>query len=198
MHYTRRQLDVMRFLSDYIKTRGMAPTLGEVGGHFGVSKVTIFEHFVQMEKKGIIKRTPSRSRGIEILDPDFVSRTAARLPLVGRIAAGTPIEAVEQPELIDLQDIVKPDKDYYLLRVKGNSMKNDQIADGDLVIVEKRSTARNGEIVVAILGDNEATLKKFFKEGKRFRLQPANETMAPIIVDNVEIRGVVAGIVRKY
>jgi repressor LexA len=188
----------MRFLADYIKTRGLAPTLGEIGGHFGVSKVTIFEHLVQMEKKGTIKRVASKSRGIEILDPDFVSRTAARLPLVGRIAAGAPIEAVEQPELIDLQDIVRPDKDYYLLRVKGDSMKNDSIVDGDYVIVEKRSTARNGEIVVAILSDNEATLKRFFKEGKRFRLQPANETMPPIFVDNLEIRGVVVGIVRKY
>jgi repressor LexA len=188
----------MRYLADYIKAKGMAPTLGEVGGHFGVSKVTIFEHLVQMEKKGLIKRVPSKSRGIAILDPDFVSRTAARIPLVGRIAAGAPIEAVEQTELVDLQDIVKPDKDYYLLRVKGNSMKNDLIADGDYVIVEKRSTARNGEIVVAITGDNEATLKRFYKEGKRFRLQPANETMAPIYADNVEIRGVVAGIVRKY
>jgi len=198
MHYTRRQLDIMRHLADYIKEKGMAPTLGEVGDHFGVSKVTIFEHLVQMEKKGLIKRVPSKSRGITILDPDFVSRTAARIPLVGRIAAGAPIEAVEQPELVDLQDIVKPDKDYYLLRVKGNSMKNDYIADGDYVIVEKRSTARNGEIVVAITGDNEATLKRFYKEGKRIRLQPANETMAPIYADNVEIRGVVAGILRKY
>ncbi len=198
MHYTRRQYDVMCFIADYMRERAIAPTLREVGDHFGVSKVTIFEHLVEMEKKGTIKRLSGRSRGIEILDPEFVPRTTARLPLVGHIAAGEPIEAVEQAELIDLQDIIRPDKDYYLLRVKGESMKDDHIADGDYVIVEKRSTARNGEIVVAIVGDNEATLKRFFKQGKRIRLQPANEKMPPIYAKNVVIRGVVVGIVRKY
>jgi len=130
MHYTRRQYDVMCFVADYIGKHSIAPTLGEIGNHFGVSKVTIFEHLVQMEKKGAIRRRPGKSRAIEILDPDFARRTAARLPLVGHIAAGQPIEAIEQTEMIDLQDIVRPDKDYYLLRVKGDSMKDDHIADG--------------------------------------------------------------------
>jgi len=198
MHYTRRQYDVMCFVADYIGKHSIAPTLGEIGNHFGVSKVTIFEHLVQMEKKGAIRRRPGKSRAIEILDPDFARRTAARLPLVGHIAAGQPIEAIEQTEMIDLQDIVRPDKDYYLLRVKGDSMKDDHIADGDYVIVEKRSTARAGEIVVAVIGDNEATLKRFYKEGKRFRLQPANEKMPPIYANKVDIRGVAVGIVRKF
>jgi repressor LexA len=188
----------MQYIADYIRDKGIPPTLGEIGSHFKVSKVTIFEHLVQMEKNGVIKRLPSKSRAIEILDPDFAPSSPTRLPLVGKIAAGAPIEAIEQPENIDICSLINPDQEHYMLRVRGDSMIGDHIADGDLVIVEKRSTARDNEIVVAIIGDNEATLKRFFREGDRIRLQPANDALSPIYADHVDIRGVVVGILRKY
>ena len=198
MHYTKRQFEIMKFISGYVASNGIPPTLQEVGDHFNTSKVTVFEHLILLEGKGAIRRKKGLSRSIEILDDEFTGSSSARLPLVGRIAAGQPIEAIENPQTVDLSALIPRDRDCFLLRVSGNSMIDEHIADGDYVIIEKRETARDGEIVVAVINDNEATLKRLYREGKRFRLEPANPAMSPIYTERLDVRGVVIGVLRKY
>ncbi len=217
MYYTNKQLEIMEFLQEFRRHRQLSPTLDEMATQFGVSRVTIHEHVKGLIKKGAIQSAPYKARSIEILDPDFHDVAVApslaadgidRLPveILGRIAAGEPIEAVEAPERVDLADLLPMGKDHYALRVRGTSMIDEGIHDGDMVLVERREVADDGELVVAIVADEGiegATLKKFFRhqdetgQGK-FRLQPANEELDPIIVDEVEIRGVVVGVVRRY
>jgi len=198
MHYTKKQYAVMKFIAEYIATHGIPPTLEEVGKNFNVCKVTIFEHLKMLEKKGAISRRKGLSRSVEILDEQFATPSPTRVPLVGRIAAGRPIEAIENPHTVDLSALIPRDKECYLLRVKGDSMIDEHIADGDYVIVEKRETARDGQIVVAIINDNEATLKRLYREGRGFRLEPANPSMPPIRTSRVDVRGIVIGVLRKY
>jgi len=207
MNLTPKQLEIVQFIVDYREKKGLAPTLEEIARELGVSKITIYEHVAQLEKKGAITKQKYQSRSLTVapaLVAELKSRREAQqpqtftLPLLGRIAAGQPIEAVEVPEEIDLSDMVRRDRASYILRVKGNSMVDDGIRNGDYVIVENRNWASNGETVVAIINENEATLKKFYREGERIRLQPANADMQPIYVDKCEIRGVVVGVLRKY
>jgi len=195
---TRRQQQIVEFLRQYTEERGISPTLEEIAEHFGVNKVTIFGHVAELERKGVLRRAARGvSRALQLVDEP--SATAGlQLPVLGKIAAGAPIEAVEAPEVLDFADFVPEGRDVYALRVRGNSMIEDSICDGDVVLIERRSNARNGETVVAVLPDGECTLKRFYKEAKGYRLQPANETMEPIYVSNVEIRGVVIGVVRRY
>ena len=206
MNLTPKQLAILEFILDYREQRGLAPTLEEIARQFGVSKITVYEHVAQLANKGAIAKQKYQSRSLGV-NPQLAAEIRSRretnkrrfvLPLLGRIAAGRPIEAVEVPEEIDIGDMVHCNRAAYVLRVKGESMIDEGIRDGDYVIVEKRDTAANGETVVAVLDDNEATLKKFYREGKRIRLQPANPALAPIIVDRCEIRGVVVGVLRKY
>ena len=212
MFYTDRQLSILEFLQHYKKMRGLSPTLEEIAQNFGVSKVTIHDHMKQLEKKGAIRREPNLARALEILDPDYAdvspddtNEDGEILPVevLGSIAAGGPIEAVESPETVDLADLIPMGKEHYALRVRGMSMVDEGIRDGDLVIVERRQIADNGETVVAVLPDNEVTLKKLYREDEpgetpRFRLQPANEFLEPIFTDKLEVRGVVVGVVRRY
>ncbi|MFH1550992.1 MAG: transcriptional repressor LexA [Planctomycetota bacterium] len=198
MHYTKKQYAVMKFIAEYIAAHGIPPTLEEVGRNFNVCKVTIFEHLKMLEKKGAIRRRKGLSRSVELLDEQFATPSPTRVPLVGRIAAGRPIEAIENPQTVDLSALIPRDKECYLLRVKGDSMIDEHIADGDYVIVEKRETARDGQIVVAIINDNEATLKRLYREGRGFRLEPANPSVPPIHTNRVDVRGVVIGVLRKY
>lgn len=198
---TRRQLDILEFLRGYVDDHGISPTLEEIAAHFGVNKVTVFGHVAEMERKGVLKRRARGvSRGLEIVDPEeSEGPEAPRLPVLGKIAAGAPIETIEEPEQLDLGALVPEGRDVYALQVEGTSMIEDAIADGDIVLVERRTeSARDGEIVVAVLPDGEATLKRIYREKGRFRLQPANSTMEPIYTDEVEVRGVVIGVVRKY
>jgi repressor LexA len=194
---TPRQLDIVRFIHDYTVEREYAPTMQEIADHLGVSRPTVFEHLGSLEKKGVIRREPTLARSISLVpEPE---ETGAVLPLVGRIAAGKPIEAIEDAELVDLESLFCGRAgETFVLEVRGNSMIDEQIRDGDYVIVEKRETARNGETVVALLPEGDATLKKFYKEKGRIRLQPANLAMAPIYVDDVQIQGIVIGVLRKY
>jgi repressor LexA len=195
---TRRQKQILDFLGAYTAEHGLSPTLEEIAQAFGVNKVTIFGHVAELERKGLLERpTPRASRGLKLVSSSGPARGTC-LPILGRIAAGLPIEAVEDPELLDLQDLIPPGRDVFALRVRGDSMIDDGIRDGDIVLVERRDTARNGETVVAVLEGGEATLKRFYKEGRRVRLQPANDSMEPLIVDGIEIRGVVLGVVRSY
>lgn len=197
---TRRQRDILEFFKDYVERQGISPTLEEIAEHFGVNRVTVFGHVAEMERKGVLKRRARGvSRGLEIVDQESNEPNGApSLPVLGKIAAGAPIETIEEPEQLDLGALIPEGRDVYALEVTGTSMIEDAIADGDIVLIERRETARNGETVVAVLPDGEATLKRFYREKGRIRLQPANSTMKPIYTDDVEIRGVVCGVVRRY
>lgn len=197
MNLTRRQHDIVEFIRNYVAAEGYAPTMQEIADHLGVSRPTVFEHIEALQAKGALTREALRSRAIE-LAPELAGRPGS-FPLVGLIAAGSPIEALEQTEVLDLDGLFRGRPgETFVLQVRGESMIDEQIRDGDFVIVEKRQQARNGETVVALLPGGEATLKKFYKEKGRIRLQPANPTMKPLIVDDVEVQGVVIGVIRKY
>jgi len=202
MHLTRRQKEILDFLSRHIERKGYAPTIEEIGGHFGLrSLATVHKHLTNLQAKGLIKRAWNRSRALELV-PTEVKVQAVELPLLGRVAAGTPIEAIQATETIFVpEDMVSRRGETYVLQVKGDSMIDEQIRDGDYVIVENRKTARDGEMVIALLDGDRATLKKLFREGAgKLRLQPANARMKPIYVDQDDIRvqGVVIGVLRKY
>lgn len=195
---TPKQLRVFEFIRDFKESHGYAPTLEEIARAFGVSKITVLQYLRSLQKRGAIRRTRYQARAIEIVEPTS-PRRGAPLPLVGTIAAGEPIEAIEERELMDLSELVEGKPEPFLLRVRGDSMVDDHIQDGDYVICERRATARNGETVVAVLDSGEATLKKFYRErGGRIRLQPANPEQKPLYPERLEIRGVVIGVLRKY
>lgn len=191
---TRRQRDILRFFEEYTSNQGISPTLEETAQHFGLNKVTVFGHVAELERKGCLRRSaPGVSRGLQIV------RESQGFPILGEIAAGVPIDALEVPETLAFEELVPPGSDIYVLRVRGESMIEDAIRDGDLVLVERRTNPQPGETVVAVLPGESATLKRYYPEpGGRVRLQPANASMQPLIVDEVEIRGVVIGVIRRY
>jgi repressor LexA len=198
---TERQVAVLRFFRDYRRAKGIAPTLDEAASALGVNRITVHEHLRQLESKGAIVREPGRSRAVAVVfDPDERDPRDATpsLPLLGHIRAGRPIEAVEDREDIAIRDLIPTGAEYYLLQVRGDSMIEDHIADGDLVVVESKKTARDGDVVVAVLEDEEATLKRFYREPDRIRLQPANAQLEPIYARSVEIRGIVRGVIRRF
>ena len=199
---TEKQIRVLRYFRDYRQEHGIAPTLDEAAQALGVSKITIHEHLNQLSKKGAIHRDRAKARAVAILyDPDAEAADAhddpiPTLPLVGSIAAGRPIDALEDREEVSLTELVPTGDRIYLLRVRGKSMIEDHIDDGDLVVVERRETANDGDIVVAILEDEEATLKRFYRESNgMIRLQPANSEMEPLFTSRVQLRGVVRGVI---
>jgi len=193
---TRRQRDILAFIREYREEQGISPTLEEIAAHYGVNKVTVFGHVRELERKGAITRG-ERHTSRSIQPADEGPRPSATIQILGRIAAGSPIETIENPEELSMQDLIPPGREVYALRVKGDSMIEDAICDGDLVLVERRQEARDGETVVAVLPGEEATLKRFYLEGDGVRLQPANSTMDPIMVPTVEIRGVVLSVIRQ-
>jgi repressor LexA len=202
MNLTPRQLDVIVAIRNYRHIHGVAPTMQELADQLGTSKVTIFEHIGALEKKRVIRRDKHKARSIEIISTDKLpdENRSTKLPLLGNIAAGSPIEAVENREEIDLEQMFQSRVGVYVLRVRGESMIDDHLCDGDYVVIERRETARNGEQVVALLDSGEATLKRFYREGGKIRLQPANRSMEPRIVeaDRCRIQGVVIGVLRSY
>jgi repressor LexA len=200
---TPKQQKILLLIRDSQLTRGYSPTLQELADDLGVSKVTIFEHVEALIKKGALRRDPNKARSLELagnaLMPD--EQRTTKLPLLGTIAAGLPIEAVEDRQTLDLEDLfAQPTRsgDTFVLRVRGESMIDEQIRDGDFVICQRANSARNGQTVVALLADGEATLKKIYREKGRVRLQPANEKFEPIIVDDCQVQGIVIGVVRTY
>jgi repressor LexA len=201
MYLTRRQKEILDFLTRHLEKRGYAPTIEEIGDHFGLSSLaTVHKHLSNLQEKGLIKRAWNRSRALELVETDVTVR-AVELPLLGRVAAGTPIEAIEGSETVFVPEDMVGRKETYVLQVKGDSMIEEQIRDGDYVIVENRDHARDGEMVIALLHGERATLKKLYREGGgKVRLQPANPKMKPIRVDqdDIRIRGVVIGVLRKY
>jgi len=198
MNLTPRQLEILDFIRDFRRMRRYSPTLEEIGRHFGVSKVTVLEHVRALERKGAVRHVKYVARSIEPVVDVGRKRGARLLPLVGHIAAGQPIEAVEVQDTIDVEEMLASDKEQFVLQVRGDSMIEEQRRDGDYVVIERRNWARNGETVVALVNGEEATLKKFYHEGGRIRLQPANPAMKPIYAEDVQVQGVVIGLLRKY
>ncbi len=200
---TRRQEDTLNFIKKYIVSHGYPPTVREIGSALGVSSpATIHAHLSNLEEKGFIRKEDSKNRAIELLvDNEFDSNVenVIDVPLLGKITAGNPIEAIENPgEYFSLPSYLVPNnKEVFTLLVSGESMINAGILDGDIVIVERKNVARNGDIVVAMTDENEVTLKTFYKETDYFRLQPENDTMEPIILNNVVILGKAIGLYRK-
>lgn len=197
---TKRQREILDFLTEFIEQHGYAPSLEEIGRRFGLSSLaTVHKHLTNLQEKGVIKRAWNRSRSIELV-PTRVPLRAVELPLLGYVAAGAPIEAITTTETIAVPESLVGRRGTYVLRVRGDSMIDEQIRDGDLVIVEDRKTAENGEMVIALIGGTDVTLKKFYRDDGRVRLQPANPAIAPIVLDadEVAIQGVVVGLMRKY
>ena len=197
---TKRQREIFDFLNEFIDQNGYAPSLEEIGRRFGLSSLaTVHKHLTNLQEKGFIKRAWNRSRSVELV-PSRVGTRAVDLPLLGNVAAGAPIEAVVSAETVSVPEDLVGKADTYALRVRGNSMIDEQIRDGDLVIVEDRKTANDGEMVIALIQGADVTLKKFYRDNGRVRLQPANESIQPLIVDaaQIQIQGVVVGVMRRY
>lgn len=201
----KRQRQILEFISQYIQMNGSSPTLQEIADAMELSSLaTVHEHLQALERKGVIKRFDGAVRGIELLDPNVnASINIVELPVVGYIAAGEPIEAIENDfETVAVSsDLVSRSKRCYVLMVRGDSMIKEGIFDGDYVVIQKQDTAKDGDIVVALIDNQFATLKTFYKEkGGMIRLQPENDTMEPIMVqaDELTIQGKVTGIIRKY
>lgn len=201
MALTRRQRQIYDYIVDFVDKNGYSPSLEEIGREFGLASVaTVHKHIQHLVSKGFLRKAWNRSRSLEP-----VSETTPDLPLVpllGTVAAGSPIEAIEHGDeniRVPTQMMGRP-SDTYALRVRGDSMIEDQICDGDVVIVESRDEARNGETVVALVGGQDATLKRFYRKGARVRLVPANSSMEPIEVPaaEVQIRGVLRGLLRTF
>ena len=206
MAITRRQRQVYDFISDFVQKHQYSPSFEEIGEGMGLNSLaTVHKHITNLEKKGLLTRDYNRSRSIDLLPPKgrlkqaMAVNTTMVLPLLGRIAAGQPIEAVENPQTISLADFVRS-KEVFVLEVRGESMQDEHILDGDYVLVEKAKTAHNGDIVVALVDGTDATLKRFYREGDKVRLQPSNAAMQPILVAAaaVQIQGRVIGVLRKY
>lgn len=197
---TRRQSQVLDFIRFFREENGIAPTLLEIGEALGVNRVTIFEHVKALESKGWIRTSKNLSRSIEIIEEETSGGMSTGLPVLGRIAAGQPIDAVEDREVVDLTEMFPAESGLFVLRVQGDSMIEDQIRDGDMVVCSPRSSAEVGETVVALVDGAEATLKRFYPMGKEVRLEPRNPALEPIIVpaDSCRIQGVVVGVLRRY
>ena len=196
---TKKQDRVFEFIRKHVQDIGYPPTVREIGMNFGISEKGAYDHLNAIEKKGYIRRMPKKPRAIEILEfvPQKLPQTAVEVPIVGRVAAGEPILASENVEgtLPVPREVVKEDT-CFALRVNGKSMIEAGIFEGDLVIVRSQNYADTGDIVVALL-DEEATVKRFFRDGNKIRLQPENSVMSPIIVDDAQILGKVVGLFRR-
>jgi repressor LexA len=200
MAITRRQKEVLDFLTNFVQQNGYSPSYEEIARGLDLSSLaTVHKHITNLQTKGLLQRAHNRSRSIDVLPPRSPKRSADRLPLMGRIAAGQPVEAIESAESISLGDIIG-NREVFALEVRGESMRDEHIVSGDYVLVERTKTAREGEIIVALIDGTDATLKRFYREGNMIRLQPSNAEMAPIFAPaaSVTIQGKVLGILRKY
>ncbi len=200
MKLTKRQKEILDFVSGFIDRNGYSPSMEEIAEHFHFASLNaVFKHLEALESRGHLHRDSNRARSIQLSQTG--SAAVRTLPLFGYIAAGHPIEAVSAPETLQIPEYFLPRRgDYYVLRVKGESMIDEHIQDGDYVVIESRKAANPGDTVVALIDNENVTLKKFYPEGSRVRLQPANESLAPIILDGtrVKIQGVVVSVMRKY
>lgn len=200
MKLTKRQREIYEYVRSFLAEEGYAPSLEEIAGHFGLSSVaTVHEHLSNLQAKGLLHRDPNRSRAVELTGPDRAE--AVELPLLGRVAAGAPIEAIPDSETIAVPEDLLGRGETFVLRVSGDSMIDQHVADGDYLVVERRDTARDGEPVIALVDGESATFKTLHREpGGRVRLQPANPRHEPQVyaADRVRVQGVVIGVLRKY
>lgn len=201
-YLTPRQKDILEFIRDFRREHGYSPTHREICERFGFTSYgTVHKHLRLLETKGFLKRDWNQKRGVELVDPPAASGASTEVSFLGRIAAGKPIEAVPDEETLAVppQLLRGPHGEHFVLRVVGDSMIEEGIHDGDLVIVQRRDTASSGDMVVALI-ENEATLKRFYAEGERVRLQPANRTMTPLLLpaDKVRVQGVAVGLMRRF
>ncbi len=207
MALTKKQRQILDYVESFVETNGYSPSYEEIADHFGYNSLaTVHEHLTNLEQKGFLRKNYNKSRSLEVVRADLHA-PALELPLLGQVAAGLPIEALEvgQETVTVPHDMVRRGENY-VLKVRGDSMIDEQIRDGDFIIVNSRNTADNGEMVVALVMDGvtvggSATVKKFYREaGGRVRLQPANEAMQPMYfpADSVQIQGIVVGVIRKY
>lgn len=195
---TKKQKQILDFITEFIVSYDYSPSYREIAEHFSLnSTATVFEHIKALEDKGYLKSSDKIPRSLEIVEKGRFTK-AIELPLVGLIAAGEPIEAIQDNELITIPSDFVRDPNSFVLKVKGDSMIEDGILDGDYVIVERNFYPQNGDIVVALLNNAYATLKKYFREKNRIRLQPANNQLKPIFVKNPVIQGIVRAILRKF
>lgn len=191
---TKRQREIYQFIAEKIRSRGYGPTVREIGSAFDIKSPNgVMCHLQALVKKGLITREANMSRAISIVN---AKELAPGIPLAGTIAAGSPLETYEQSERVDFDDLFCRDG-HFALKVRGQSMIDDHIDEGDFVIVRKQQTARDGQTVVALVDDSETTLKRFYREGSRYRLEPRNKEMQPIYSEDVKILGVVVGVVRQ-
>lgn len=203
MPLTKRQKEILDYVSSYIDDHGYAPSFEEIAGHFGyTSLATVHEHLSNLKRKGYIRKSYNESRSIELVGTPTPDGSGVELPLLGTVAAGLPIEAVQDSETLTVPpDMVRRNRRNYVLKVQGNSMIDESIRDGDYIVVSAQDTADDGQMVVALVRGEAATVKKLYREGPgRIRLQPANPTMEPIIenAEDVQIQGIVVGVIRKY
>ena len=200
MKLTKRQKQILDFLSEFIERNGYSPSMEEIAEHFHFASLNaVFKHLEALERRGHLHRDSNRARSIQLSAAG--ESGVQTLPLFGYVAAGRPIEAVASPETLQIPEYFLPrQSQYFVLRVKGDSMIEEHIQDGDYVVVESRETASPGDTIVALIDEENVTLKKFYPEGALIRLQPANETLAPIVLDGsrVKIQGVVVSVMRKY
>lgn len=200
---SKRQQDILDFIKQEVKSKGYPPSVREIGEAVGLaSSSTVHGHLSRLETKGLIRRDPTKPRAIEVLDlesENIPQQNVVSVPLLGKVTAGLPITAIENiEEFFPLPEQLAPaDENIFMLEIVGESMIEAGILDGDYVIVRQQQTATNGDIVVAMTEDDEATVKRFFKEKNYFRLQPENSSMAPIILNNVTILGKVIGLYRN-
>ncbi len=202
MPLTKRQKEILDFLEEFLDANGYPPSFEEIARYFGyTSLATVHEHLENLKRKGYIRKSYNASRSIELV-PTGLRVAAVELPLFGQVAAGQPIEAIQDHETIAVpEDFLARGGQHYVLRVKGDSMIDEQIRDGDYVVVNSRNTAHNGEMVVALVDGDSATVKKFYREADgRIRLQPANVAMEPLFFrgESVRVQGIVVGVIRRY
>lgn len=198
MNLTARQKQILDFIEDFVERHGYSPSMEEIAEQFDIASVNaVFKHLAALEKRGYIHRASNQARSIQIL----TRSQSIELPLLGYVAAGSPIEAIQSPDTVSVpEDFISRTHKSFVLRVRGASMIDEHIDDGDFVIVERRSNANNGDMVIALVDNDKATFKRFYREGNKIRLQPSNPEFPPLIVDEgrVQIQGVVIGVMRKY
>jgi repressor LexA len=208
---TPRKIQLLKLISCFQESRCYSPTLGELSSRLGISRSTVFEHIAELRRKNLLSACPGRARSLALtskaqellesiddsVDEDFFNFDSDTIPLAGRVAAGLPIEAVENVESVSLRSEFGNGEDIFALEVRGNSMAGEDIREGDIVICRKQATVSNGQLVVAIVDEDCATLKRFYKEKDCIRLQPSNEGYAPLYSDSCRIEAVVVGLIRK-
>lgn len=191
---TKRQLEILDYIREYRERTRISPTLDEIAAAFKVSKITVFEHIQALKKKGVVSTEKNMARSIQIVDDPEIEDN---VPILGRVAAGSPIDVEENAESTRLDELLRVRSGCYLLEVSGTSMIDSHICSGDYVLVDPAARPENGQMVIAAINEGETTLKRFYREPDRVRLQPSNDALQPIYSDHVAVRGVVVGVIRR-